>query len=267
MNEGQKPITPKLSANDRVVRAQRRSQEEIPKPANLRISAAGSIRQSSVADREKTVESYHCQFDDGLHWRLPGDEIDRFRDSCLTAMPAVSRFSSRIGRCFWFDLLVLTRRYDVSVHSVLHPLLDLECGEPSNGIKCATPFTRLPLKGLWHKHWFSARFMPANILAVTQRKGSMDWIWDIAEEGELLTEQLIGQIAHRMTVDAYESRYEAKLITGEWIIYLPRAGLNHFLCLGTHETGDKRLDEKIRKLCVLDFPDIAQWIDEAALAP
>jgi len=180
------------------------------------------------------------------------------------AMPSIHPFSSRIGRCLWFDLLVLTLRYKIDLLSVLQPLLDLEYGETPNGTKRATPFTRLPLKGLWHKHWFSARFMPANILAATQRKGSMDWIWDIAKEGDPLTEQLIGQIAHHMTIGAYESRYAAKQITGEWIIYLPRAGLNYYLCLGTHETGDKRLDEKIRELCVLDFPDIAQWIAEAA---
>lgn len=65
---------------------------------------------------------------------------------------------------------------------------------------------------------------------------------------------------------ARESRHAAERITGEWIIYLPRAGLNHYLCLGTHKTGDERLDEKIRQLCAFDFPDIAQWVDEAAAA-
>jgi hypothetical protein len=193
-------------------------------------------------------------------------EIDCFRDSSLATMPAIRPFSNRIGRCFWFDLLVLTKRYKIELYSVLQPLLDLECGEPPNGIKPATPFTRLPLKGLWHKHWFSQRFLPANMLAVTQRKGAIDWIWDIAKEGDIMTEQLIGQIAHRMTVGAFESRHGAKQITGEWIIYLPRAGLNHHICLGTHDTGDRRLDAKIRQLCVLDFPDIAQWIDESAAA-
>ena len=79
-----------------------------------------------------------------------------------------------------------------------------------------------------------------------------------------MTEQLVNQIAHRMTVGAYESRHAAKQITGEWIIFLPRAGFNYYLCLGTHKTGDKRLDEKIRLLCLMDFPEIVQWIDEAA---
>lgn len=210
-----------------------------------------------------TLGSYHCLFDDGVHLRVLLEKVERFRDHWLEAMPSIRSFSGRISRCFWFDLLVLDQRYKVGVRSVLQPLLDLESGELTNGTKPETLFTRLPLRGLWHKHWFSARFLPANLLAVAQRKGSMDWIWDVAKEGDIMTEELISQIAHRMTVQAYENRHAAKQITGEWIIYLPRAGLNYYLCLGTHLTGDERLDEKIRTLCVLDFPDIALWIDEA----
>lgn len=208
--------------------------------------------------------TYSYLFDDGLQCRVSTFEIDRFRDSCLASFPAIVPFNNRIGRCFWFDLLVLTERYSIDLHCVLQPMLDLERGEPTSGIKPATPFTRHPLRGLWHKHWFSPRFMPANILAVTQRKDSMDWIWDVAKEGDIMTEQLVKQIAHRMTVGAFESRHAAKQITGEWIIFLPRAGFNYYLCLGTHKTGDKRLDEKIRLLCLMDFPKIVQWIDEAA---
>lgn len=208
--------------------------------------------------------AYNYKFDDGVHFRIPVTNIDRFRDSCLEAMPSLRAFSNRIGRCLWFDLLVLRTRYNIAIDEVLQPLLDLECGEPPSGVKPATPFTRHPLKGLWHKHWFSARFLPANILAVTQRKNSMNWIWEIAKEGDLLTEELIGQIAHHMTIGVFEKRYASKQITGEWIIFLPHAGLNYYLCLGTHETGDERLDEKIRSLCVLDFPDIHRWIDQVA---
>lgn len=209
---------------------------------------------------------YNYLFDDGLHVRVPVPEIDRFRDACLNEMPAIGTFAGRISRCFWFDLLVLNQRYGVAPYSILQPLLDLESSEPPNGTKPATQFRHLPLKGLWHKHWFSPRFMAANMLAVTQRKGSMDWIWDVAKEGDLMTKELLGQIAHRMTIGAYESRYASKQITGEWIIYLRRGDLNFYLCLGTHQTGDDRLDDKVRQLCALDFPQIGQWIDEAAAA-
>lgn len=211
--------------------------------------------------------AYNLRFDDGVHWRVAVEEVDRFRNTCLEAEPAIRAFANRIGRCFWFDLLALTERYRVAAHDVLLPLLQLECGEPAMGLKLATPFTRAPLKGLWHKHWFSPRFLPANIVAVTQRKGSMDWIWEIAQEGDVLTEELISQIAHRMTIGAFESRHAAKQLTGEWIIFLPRDGLNYYLCLGTHRIGDDRLDDKIRTVCSLDFPEIAQWIDAVILNP
>lgn len=213
-----------------------------------------------------TLRSYHCLFDDGVHVRVALEEVERFRDYWMEAMPSIRLFSDRISRCFWFDLLVLDQRYKVGVHPVLQPLLDLEAGEPPNGTKPATPFTRRPLKGLWHKHWFCTRFLAANLLTVAQRKESMDWIWGVAKEGDIVTDDMIRQIAHRITVQAYEDRHAAKKITGEWIIYLPRSGLNHYLCLGTHLTSDERLEKKIRTLCVVDFPDIGRWVDEAAAA-
>lgn len=211
-----------------------------------------------------TVGNYNCLFDDGMHVRVPREEVVRFHNHCLEMMPSIKAFSNRISLCFWFDLLVLDQRYHVGVHSVLQPLLDIEGSETPTGTKPATPFTRLPLKGLWHKHWFTARFLPANLLAVAACKGSMDWIWEVANEGDVLTPALMNQIAHRMTVQAYKNRHAAKKITGEWIIYLPRSGLNYYLCLGTHLTGDAQLSDKIRTLCVLDFPDTNRWIDEAA---
>ncbi len=222
------------------------------------------IHQSAIERGILSVGSFNYFFDDGVHYCVPTEEVERYRDQCLEEMPAISSFADRISQCFWVDLLALDRRYHIGIHSVLQPLLGLEAGEGPLGLKPATPFTRLPLKGLWHKHWSCARFIPANILAVTQRKGSMDWIWDHAKEGDILTEKLINLIAHKMTVGAYISRHAAKQITGEWIIFLPRSGLNHYLCLGTHLTGDMSLNDKIRSLCALDFPDIGLWIDEVA---
>ena len=97
-----------------------------------------------------------------------------------------------------------------------------------------------------------------------QRRDSMDFIWEIANEGDILTKDILNQIAHRVTIAAFEDRYVAKKMTGEWIIFLKRDGLNHYLCLGTHTTGDQRLFEKITGMCAIDFPGLPQWLAEAA---
>lgn len=191
-------------------------------------------------------------------------EITRFRDFCLEHMPALRSLSDRISRCFWFDLLTLNVQYDVAASDILGPVMHLERGEPSTGLKPATRFIRHPLRGLWHKHWFSNRFMPANLRAAMQRGDARDWIWEVAKEGDILTEQVINRIAHRFTIKAFEDRHAAKQMTGEWIVFLPRDGLNYYLCLGTHATGDAKLHDKIVTLCALDYPDIATWLSDAA---
>jgi hypothetical protein len=209
------------------------------------------------------VAVYNLKFDDGQHWRIPASEIDGFRDCCLLMTPAVQAFSDRISRCFWFDLLVLSRRYGVTPQDVLQPVLDVESGEPACGLKPATQFVREPLRGLWHKHWFSARFLPANLLAAMNRRDSMDFIWEIAKEGDIFTEEIFNQIVHHVTITAFEERHDAKKLTGEWIFFLRRNELNYYLCLGTHQTGDQRLHDKVVSLCALDFPELPEWMAEA----
>jgi len=206
---------------------------------------------------------YNCLFDDGQHWRVSLSEIETFRDEWLERMPTIRAFSERISRCLWFDLLILTRRYGIWPGEILQPVLDSENGEPVTGLKPATQFTREPLRGLWHKHWFSARFLPANLLAAMSRRDSMDFIWEIANEGDLLTEDIIKQIAHRLTITAFEKRSATKKMTGEWIVFLKHDEMNYYLCLGTHQTGDQRILDKIDSICRLDFPDLQAWLAAA----
>jgi hypothetical protein len=221
------------------------------------------IDDGLLALKMESTGVYNCLFDDGQHWRVQLSEIMRFRNIWLERMTAIRPFSERISRCFWFDLLILTRRYRIEPEDILQSILHVENGEPASGLKPATQFTRQPLRGLWHKHWFSARFMPANLLASMNRPGSMDFIWEIAKEGDLLTEEIVNQIAHHVTMTAYEERFAAKKMTGEWIIFLKHNGLNYYLCLGTHLTGDQRILDKITSICSLDFPELPNWLADA----
>ncbi|MFN4175586.1 hypothetical protein [Phenylobacterium sp.] len=208
--------------------------------------------------------TYNLRFDDGQHWRVLAVEVEAFRERCLLRTPAVRPFTARISLCLWFDLLVLQERYGVTPEEILEPILHLERGEPASGVKPATRFRRPPLKGLWHKHWFSARFLAANMLAAMARGDPKAWLLEIVQEGETLTEDAIARIAERFTTRALEDRDAAKQLTGEWIVFLKRDGANHYLCLATHETGDQRVFDKIINVCSRDFPQIGAWIEEAA---
>lgn len=190
--------------------------------------------------------------------------MERFRDLCLAWTPAAQAVAERTSLCHWFDLLVLNKRYGIAPPEVLQPILEVEAGDRGGGIKPATRFRRSPLKGLWHKHWFSARFLAANMLAALERGKPVEWLSEIVAEGEILTGEALARIVERLTTTAFEDRYAAQQVTGEWIIFLKRDGVNHYLCLGTHLTGDDRLYEKIVSVCRRDYPDIRSWIEAAA---
>lgn len=203
---------------------------------------------------------YNYLFDDGQYWRVSLTEIENIRDEWLIRLPEIKKFSDRISNCFWLDILILKNRYDIWPGDVLQPLLDIENGEPVTGIKQATRFTREPLRGLWHKHWYSPRFLAANLLAAMSRKDSMDFIWDIAKEGDPLTDDIIKQISHHFTVKSFEERSASKKMTGEWIIFIKYKEINYYLCLATHETGDQRIFKKITSMCSVDFPELPIWL-------
>jgi hypothetical protein len=61
-----------------------------------------------------------------------------------------------MSELIWLDMYTLDAGFGVSPHDILSAIKDLENGEPETGIK--------PLKGLWHKHYFSAHFVAKNIL-------------------------------------------------------------------------------------------------------
>ncbi len=206
----------------------------------------------------------HYEFDDGERWSITFSALEQYRDYCLAQAPRARPFAKRIATCFWLDLYVLDQRYHILPREVLDPIISLEEGETVAGLKPATQFRRKPLQGLWHKHWTSSRFMAANLLAAMVRDDPEKLIWEIANEGDLLNEEIIEQIVHRFTTVAYEKRWAANQITGEWIVFLKRDGLNYYLCLGTHQTGDERLHDKIRAMCFSDFPNIDLWLAEAA---
>jgi hypothetical protein len=70
----------------------------------------------------------------------------------------ISELAARMSELIWLDIYILDAAFGVSPHDVLSAIRDVEQGEPPSGVKPATQFKRIPLKGLWHKHYFSALF-------------------------------------------------------------------------------------------------------------
>jgi hypothetical protein len=78
------------------------------------------------------------------------DELAAFRGEYLSS----TELAERMSELFWFDVYVLNAWFDIDPHDILDVINELESGEKSTGVKPATPFNNLPLRGLWHKHYF-----------------------------------------------------------------------------------------------------------------
>ncbi|MEN9896342.1 MAG: hypothetical protein RIR97_2194, partial [Pseudomonadota bacterium] len=77
----------------------------------------------------------------------------------------------RMSQLFWFDIYVMKYAFGIEPHEILSSVKNLEDGEPHSGIKRAAVFKNKPLKGLWHKHFSCARFLPHNILLGLGKNG------------------------------------------------------------------------------------------------
>ena len=158
----------------------------------------------------------------------------------------------------------------VDIHQVYDQVGELEKtpltrAAPTNRAK---PFTAEPLKGLWHKHWFQADFLVANLLNETQKNGEMlikrrlDQVFGRDSwEGQLLTKELAGQLADATVNGAlnYRSGHSKKSsrLTGEWIVFAKgRGGRNIYLALAGH----RETNEAIFNRCALapkEFPELS----------
>jgi len=99
---------------------------------------------------------------------------------------------------------------------------------------------RPPLRGLWHKHHFQARFIPQNLIDETERMVK-DGRWEkmFAPHYGKDVDEFADQIAHEMVIGAYERRARDHRMTGEFIVYEPQSdGSNYYLTLGSHRDYD-----------------------------
>jgi hypothetical protein len=176
-----------------------------------------------------------------------------------------TELAGRMSELLWVDIYTLDAAFGVSPHDVLSAIRVLEQGEAATGTKPATPFKNLPLKGLWHKHYFSAHFVVQNILQGLGKSGLENLVNQAMDPAKspTVTQEMINELAHRVANDPLEARDAAKKLTGEWVVYLPRSGKNYYLCCNTHKAGDQIIYDRIMDHCVRDFPDLEQWLKDA----
>ncbi len=178
----------------------------------------------------------------------------------------LSKYANQVGlshvapnRYSWLFVIQLLLNAEVNGvdHSmIIAELKALEGGELSVGTKPATKFTRKPLKGLWHKHYFSAHFVGHN-LASQHAGGRLEKLVEQVMDPvkyPVITPELIDKLTHEIVTGAFERREEKDKLTGEWIVFGKHEGQNYYLCLATHETGDQVIYDQIMSVCKRQFP-------------
>lgn len=163
----------------------------------------------------------------------------------------------RYSWCFVLDLLLHDRIYGIPPDHVIDEIRVLEghSGQES-ATKPASEFRRVPLKGLWHKHYFSARFVAKNIQNQLGDNGLSSLIQEMFDTKTTPepTDEMLRELSDRVTFGQLEQRSEACALTGEWVVFAKHQGENFYLCLATHEMGDEKIYEKIKVSCWIQFP-------------
>jgi hypothetical protein len=189
------------------------------------------------------------------------EQLHQFRDWYI----GDAELASRMSELFLLDLMAMDKEFGISPPEVLQSVNELEHGETATGVKPATAFKRPPLKGLWHKHFFAARFLATNLGLALGKNGAARFVEEVLDPAKspVITREMLDELSHRITTEPLEARDAAGKLTGEWIIFVKHAGKNYYLSINGHQTDDTIIFERIGKYGPKDFPDLLQWIEAA----
>jgi hypothetical protein len=136
------------------------------------------------------------------------------------------------------------RRYHFHFHSILDAIAQVEGKSRAKSTKPQARFKSGLLKGIWHKHFSDAQFLPNNLRNEVEK--NFDSLWrtfgrlrrEAGLAGTQLVDQLASLLAHTFAMKAFECRAGTQggrsRITGEWILFEERKGARVFLTLTTH---------------------------------
>lgn len=190
-------------------------------------------------------------------------EIEQFKRTYVD-----EEIAKRMSDLLLFDMYVWDLEFGIGALEVVESINSLEAGELHNGTKSATVFKNPPLKGLWHKHVFSARFLPQNIALAHGRNGLKDLITEIFDPSKpIITAEMIEELSRRATNEHVERRDAEGKLTGEWLVFAKHGGENYYLSLNTHGAGDQFIYDRIMEHCPKNFPELQAWISASVAAP
>lgn len=153
----------------------------------------------------------------------------------------------KTGRCsfgFIVELALHQISRSYSVYAIYDEIEALEGGIGRTSVtKPAGPFRGKILEGLWHKHHFQTTFIYRNLMLETTRPGALRKI--LAPHFGRDISEVAGQLAHALTMEAYQHRASGSRMTGEWIVFEREPGGHYYLTLGQHDEPDEGLRKRV----------------------
>ena len=147
-----------------------------------------------------------------------------------------------------------------SIYYVLDEIRYLEGLTKTTKTKRESEFKGKYLRGLWHKHFYSDRFIYRNIINYweMEKKGNSKLGEMIAEvfqssESEYMTKEMITMLSYRLTDEPLKNKILKGLSTGEWLVFAKNNNRNYYLVLGRHG-DDEKIYELIRRCCLTEYP-------------
>ena len=151
-----------------------------------------------------------------------------------------------LAQCF-----AMQARRIFSVFDLVHPIKVLEGLVASDGTSAETQFKYPPLRGLYKKHFTSARFMPKNIhnfLGSKNGKRHFEKVWDeaVLRSGTGIVDEIfIRHLVHHVTIDPIQIKSGDNSMTGEWVVFHKHAGKNYYLTLAAHSESNDDIHRRV----------------------
>jgi len=173
----------------------------------------------------------------------PGLEICAKLNEALTQIRLwldIKRRNGRYAHGFLAELAINSANRLLHIHAIYDEIGKLEGMDTMPSMTKKPRRMRPPLRGLWHKHYFQAGFMPRNLRDECEQM-DRDGRWQamFAPHYGKYVHEFIDQISRQIINEAYERRARDRRITGEFIVYERQPdGSNYYLTLGKHSEWD-----------------------------
>ncbi|EGR0143991.1 hypothetical protein ACI1G1_003448 [Vibrio cholerae] len=201
----------------------------------------------------------------GVDLQITPSDLKEFADVFIRDANVIERCSER----FVLDLYVYANTSGLNPAIVIEEVQALESSDKQSKTKPELMFTRQPLKGLWHKHFFSRHFLAQNMLLAhgngrIDRKIEQVFAKYEGIEGTVDNFRALVREVRQGSSDLYKDRQDQSRLTGEWIVFIKHEGLNYYICIDFHLSGDQNIYNKVLLACEKDFPELKQVVENYA---